>query len=173
MTYSVKDKDWAWPDKLERWKAHFAASGRVPEQWEAALLAWDGKSDIDSEILAKLADWDWQEYKRDQLEELKGATFFKLHYRAPSADWDHDHCLGCWAKFVAPDYPGEDEVLHEGYVTYIEAAPAPRRLILPVGHTASVAIPQAVDEGMVREWVCEACFEQFKTELDFKLSDNS
>ena len=153
----------------ERWKAHFAGSERVPEPWEAALLSWDGKSEIDSEILAKLADWDWQEYKRDQLAELKSATFFKLRYRAASADWDHDHCLGCWAKFVGPDYTGEDEVLHEGYVTYTEAEPVPRRLMLPVGQTAKDAIPQPVDEGMVREWVCEACFEQFKTELDFKL----
>ena len=169
MTYSVKDKAWAWPDMWERWKARFAGSERVAEPWEVALLAWDGKNEIDSEILAKLADWDWQEYKRDQLAELKGATFVKLRYRVASPDWDHDHCLGCWAKFVAPDYAGEDEVLHEGYVTYTEAAPAPRRSILPLGYPTIDAIPQPVDEEMIREWVCEACFEQFKAELDFKL----
>ncbi|HZP45429.1 MAG TPA: hypothetical protein VFB15_07255 [Candidatus Binataceae bacterium] len=170
MTYSVEDKAWDWPNKWARWKARFSPSERAAQPWEAALLAWDGKSQIDSEILAKLADWDWQEYKREQLAGLTGATFFKLHYMAPSADWDHDHCLGCWAKFVAPDYTGEDEVLHEGYVTYIEPAPESRRLMLGVGRTSEDAVTQPIDEGTVREWVCEACFEQFKTELDFRLS---
>jgi hypothetical protein len=31
----------------------------------------------------------------------------------PRADWDHDHCEGCWAKFMES---GSD-ALTEGYVT--------------------------------------------------------
>jgi hypothetical protein len=47
---------------------------------------------------------------------LKGATLVRRRYRryAKNADWDHDHCEFCWAKFMMEDHP---DVLHEGYAT--------------------------------------------------------
>jgi len=35
-------------------------------------------------------------------------------YRAPSKDWDHDHCEFCYATFAEHDLPG---VLHAGDTT--------------------------------------------------------
>ena len=32
----------------------------------------------------------------------------------PRAEWDHDHCAFCWAKFADVDGP---EILREGYAT--------------------------------------------------------
>jgi hypothetical protein len=46
---------------------------------------------------------------------MEGATFFRAAYTQPSKEWDHDHCMGCWAKFAEPGYP--EQVLHEGYNT--------------------------------------------------------
>jgi len=91
--YSVRDKAWNWPEKWRRWKVDFARSERVPEPWEAALLRWDGEADLEPQVLAGLAAWDWEQYKFDQLSELRECTFWLREYRSPSADWDHDHCL--------------------------------------------------------------------------------
>ena len=52
------------------------------------------------------------DWRYDNIEYLQGATFRLAKYKAPSADWDHDHCSGCWAKFA--DFDGTD-ILHEGY----------------------------------------------------------
>lgn len=45
----------------------------------------------------------------------RGAAFEFKKYTRRSEAWDHDHCVGCWEKFmeesVSPD------VLTEGYVT--------------------------------------------------------
>lgn len=35
-------------------------------------------------------------------------------YVQPRKDWDHDHCVGCWAKFMESSSLG---VLAEGYDT--------------------------------------------------------
>jgi hypothetical protein len=48
---------------------------------------------------------------------LKGVTFRRKKYRAPSKEWDHDHCDACWAKFAEFDGPG---ILHVGLATTAE-----------------------------------------------------
>ncbi len=45
---------------------------------------------------------------------LTGATLRWQEYRAPRADWDHDHCAFCWAKFMEGSAPN---VQHAGYTT--------------------------------------------------------
>ena len=45
------------------------------------------------------------------LKHLEGLAFRLLHYQAPTAEWDHDHCFGCNAKFAEFDDP---EIEHEG-----------------------------------------------------------
>lgn len=43
---------------------------------------------------------------------LMRVTVYRRRWKAPSAEWDHDHCTFCWAKFMeAPD------ALREGYTT--------------------------------------------------------
>ena len=57
-----------------------------------------------------MADW----RLTNQEKYLKGATLRFLRYRQPRADWDHDLCEFCWAKFAESEGAG---ILHEGYAT--------------------------------------------------------
>lgn len=57
-------------------------------------------------------DHDWR--LRGQERYLNGVTLHRANYRAPSADWDHDHCDFCWAKFMEGNV---SDTLQRGYVT--------------------------------------------------------
>lgn len=57
-----------------------------------------------------LADDDWRVHGQERY--MMDLVFHWETYRKPSAEWDHDHCDFCWAKFMEEDYP---DVLHEGY----------------------------------------------------------
>ena len=50
---------------------------------------------------------------------LMGAELCRRAYRPypHNADWDHDHCAFCGAKFMVADGP---DVLHDGYCTLDE-----------------------------------------------------
>jgi hypothetical protein len=50
----------------------------------------------------------------NQLSYLSGAELSWRKYKAPRAEWDHDHCEFCWAKFAETEGP---EILHEGFAT--------------------------------------------------------
>ncbi len=65
------------------------------------------------------SDQDWKLYRLENLERLRTSTFTFGNYTAPSADWDHDHCEGCWATFAEFEAP---EVLHGGYFTTVQIA---------------------------------------------------
>lgn len=54
------------------------------------------------------ADWRLQGQERC----LLNKTIHRREWAAPSADWEHEHCAFCWAKFAAS--PG---ALREGYAT--------------------------------------------------------
>ncbi len=139
------------------------------------LLRWDGQAELESEVLAHLVDWDWQQYKLDNLSELRGCTFQKRKYIQPSRGWDHDHCVGCWAKFMEPEATREQGVLHEGYVTHVEPdGPVKLRFERPDGTNAEVDLPpEPLENGMTLEWVCKECFAQFQQILEFKLKAES
>lgn len=66
---------------------------------------------------------------------LKGVAFRRMAYRPYREGWDHDHCVGCWAKFAEHG----PEVLTEGYTTTAD-----------------------YQHGAHYEWVCPACFEDFR-----------
>ena len=57
-------------------------------------------------------DWRLQGQERY----LKGVALARRKYEqyAANADWNHDHCEFCGAKFMVED---EADVLHEGYCT--------------------------------------------------------
>ncbi len=46
---------------------------------------------------AKQMSDDWRIQGQERY--LHGATLVRKQYKAPRADWDHDHCEFCWAKF--------------------------------------------------------------------------
>ena len=78
---------------------------------------------------------------------LRGVTFVRKHYKAPSSKWDHDHCVACWAKFGEFDGP---EIQHEGYAT-----------------------TEAFVHGADYDWVYLECFGLFCEPMDWKEAKSS
>jgi hypothetical protein len=60
-------------------------------------------------LVAEMADW-----RIDNAKWTREAVLRLQKYTRPSEDWDHEHCEGCWAKFMESD---SSDVLTEGYVT--------------------------------------------------------
>ena len=74
---------------------------------------------------------------------MRGQRWQRKPYRQWSATWDHDHCAGCWAKFmVAKNSHGDEEILHEGF-----------------------AVGSDYLHGAEYEWVCPECFALFKDDM--------
>jgi hypothetical protein len=59
---------------------------------------------------------DWRLEHLETQPHLCGVAFKRMTYRAYREGWDHDHCVGCWAKFAEFDDPTEP-IEHEGYAT--------------------------------------------------------
>jgi hypothetical protein len=58
---------------------------------------------------SRMNDW-----RVDNAKRTRGAVLRFEKYKRKSEAWDHDHCEGCWAKFM--ESSGSD-VFTEGYVT--------------------------------------------------------
>jgi hypothetical protein len=96
---------------------------------------------------------------------MYGAVFRRERFRAPSADWDHEHCALCWAKFMDSDAP---DVLREGYLcqpfgSTEEIAPEEERTTYTEGYRI-VAAPTA------DEWVCATCFSDFEARFGWTVA---
>ena len=112
-----------------------------------------------------ISDEGWKQFKLDRLEHLRGSFFQVADYVAPSAEWDHDHCEACMAKFAEFDAP---DILHSGYFTVAEDDDEPAE--------EPVFIQQAQEMGSnvmkkpdTKKWVCQKCFEELSGALDWKL----
>jgi hypothetical protein len=81
------------------------------------------------------------DWRIDNCKALHGAKLRRKEYRAPSKEWDHDHCAGCWATFMEIDAP---DILHEGYATTVE-----------------------YKLGEDYEWVCPTCFADLRAVMDW------
>ena len=57
-----------------------------------------------------VSDSDWR--LQGQEKYLTGMTLSRRRWRQSRANWDHDHCEFCWAKFMDIDDP---EILREGW----------------------------------------------------------
>jgi len=55
---------------------------------------------------------DWRLTNQEKF--LKGSILVRKRYVKPREDWDHDHCVFCWAKFMEDE---RSDALNEGYVT--------------------------------------------------------
>jgi hypothetical protein len=111
---------------------------------------------------------EWKQHKLKSLEHLRALAFTFADYTPPSADWDHDHCEGCWAKFALFDAP---EILHSGYFTTVQSGDKSTK--------EPEFIEQARESGRTvlakpdaKEWVCPECFQAFRTTLSWKLKSN-
>ena len=56
-----------------------------------------------------MSDW-----RIDNAKRTRGALLRLTKYARLREDWDHDHCEGCWAKFMES---GPTDALAEGYTT--------------------------------------------------------
>jgi len=108
-----------------------------------------------------------EDWRYSNIYHLEGLTFTLAKYNAPSEEWDHDHCNGCWAKFA--DFDGAD-ILHEGYVTAIpyEETPEPE-FITQCKEQGMHCVAQPNIGGFELHWVCPRCFEDFRELWGFKL----
>jgi|SRR5579872_1576131 len=100
------------------------------------------------------SDEEWKQFKLGSLQQLRGSSFQLADYAAPSAEWDHDHCEGCMAKFAQFDAP---EILHSGYLTMVEYDDEPT-LIQPAQEKGS----NVLKKPDTKKWVCQQCFDEFR-----------
>jgi hypothetical protein len=91
---------------------------------------------------------DWR--RRWQEDYLRGATLTWRRYQALSANWEHEHCEFCWAKFLDANYsPVHAETL--------KSDPE----VLAEGYTEAPGGSQPAGE----HWICPQCFEDFRDEF--------
>jgi len=67
-----------------------------------------------------------------------------MHYRAPRPNWDHDHCVACWAKFAEFE-DSKEPIKHEGYTTCSDYR-----------------------HGAEYDWVCLQCFADFMVAMEWR-----
>jgi hypothetical protein len=79
----------------------------------------------------------------------KGTHFRWREYVAPRPDWDHDHCLFCWAKFVPRSEEGKEWLGRDSHTIYFDG----------------YATVEPSEPGC--EWVCQRCFNDFSEEMEF------
>lgn len=87
---------------------------------------------------------DWRLAHLETQPYLRGVAFVRKQYRKPGPRWNHDHCVACWAKLVETGVSSPD-VIHEGYATTSEYA-----------------------RGENYDWVCESCFELFRSAMEWR-----
>jgi hypothetical protein len=89
---------------------------------------------------------------------LSGATLSRQPYRAKSAEWEHDHCAFCWAKFMDPSFSEE----HREHI-------AAHSDVLTEGFTTTAEHPK----GAAYYWICETCFGDFRDRFDWRVAPAS
>lgn len=78
---------------------------------------------------------------------FRGIKLQFKRYRAPSHEWDHDHCSFCWATFSELDYP---QYLYYGYATCEDYYWGPEY-----------------------EWICEKCFGKYREMFAWRIFGDS
>ena len=103
----------------------------------------------------------WHEYKLSELKRLEGLVFTLRAYQALTEEWDHDHCVGCGAKFSEVD---RLDAQREGYMTSVPDT-EPAETLLP----GVSCIREPTPGGFALRWVCRECFAEFRDVLGFRV----
>ena len=78
-----------------------------------------------------------------------GTRFRWREYAATTPEWDHDHCVFCWAKFLPRSEEGKEWLAQDEHAIYFEG----------------YATVEPSGSGF--DWVCGPCFDDFADELKF------
>jgi hypothetical protein len=102
------------------------------------------------------------------LSRYRGFVFRWQPYRTPSADWDHDHCPGCWTRFAERLREWGDAVHTQGRVTLWPAnSDAESEYISNAKAAEHACVPSPKIGGFQLDWICSTCFEACRHELGF------
>src|SRR5258708_2895533 len=106
-----------------------------------------------------------RDYALRSLGHLRGFVFRWQRWVQLSPNWNHDHCHGCWARFLIshPASP-EDRVYNEGWVTLW---PCGETATEPIRHGDMLRIPSPKPGGFQLDWICAESFESDREELEF------
>ena len=98
-----------------------------------------------------------EDYRLEDEEDwMYGAKLERWPFTAPTPDWDHEHCVLCWAKFMEPPHT---DVEHGGLVWGYDRSPEPTPLEeRSVRHGEGMIVGAPGDE----KWICEECFGDFE-----------
>jgi hypothetical protein len=116
---------------------------------------------------------EWKQYKLESLENLRGLCFEFGDYKAPGADWDHDHCEGCGVLFA--DAEGS-AVQHAGFFTTIQMIDKPRdenEFLDACKREGFTVMAKPASDGVTRVWVCQKCFEECREALKWQLKSGA
>jgi hypothetical protein len=112
-----------------------------------------------------VADDDWRlTWEADW---MHGAKLERRRFTAPTADWDHEHCVLCQSKFS--DRP-DDDAIREGYVRGYDRT----RPLRPLEERTTSAPPDApagfdvaVEAPTTECWICPTCFVHFRERFNW------
>ena len=89
-------------------------------------------------MLHEMAEEDW---RIGFAEIVRGCSFRLKNYYRLSEEWDHDHCVACWAKFMLAE-----RCLTRGY-----------------------AVTEDYKHGLDYVWVCPTCFADLQEIMEWKI----
>jgi hypothetical protein len=134
------------------------------------LIPPDDPRSLDGDSLEEEeADLDWE---RMRSEHLRGAEWYwsawkekpAVNYDAETGEespavWDHDHCHFCYEASFSERY---DDDLREGWLSWGPPVDRPRDF------SGKYAVdPLRNGKPMYDTWVCPACFERLRVNLDW------
>jgi hypothetical protein len=96
---------------------------------------------------------DWR--RMGQEDYLHDAELTWKNYQALSAEWEHEHCVFCFRKFLDPNYSPMHEEALRSHPEKRDAA----------GYTTSAS----EDRPPGKWWICKRCFADFNEEFGWSV----
>ena len=112
----------------------------------------------------------------DSLRQYRGFVFRWQVYKTLSPEWNHDHCIGCWARFAERPEEWPDDVHTEGWVTLWPTRGSTEEepdLVKECRAAGMVVVPSPKFNGYQLDWLCPKCFEACRQELAFVIASEN